>query len=431
MIQRLAVLAFLLLGGCNLYWNNGSGDDCTTYGAPGAVQGLRDPETGQCQSVGGGGNCGCGVPCPALNTLPAQPNWAACFGMCEERDEGSCLATAACHAAYVANPIDAGGRRFLGCFEVAPTTSDHPNPACAAQDAQGCSERDDCVTNYNTATQTAGSQKFLSCADEALALCTADAQCGSDQRCDTTTCHARPCPICPTCGQCAPDDTCYGVCVSSNPSSCAAIDCGPGSHCQQQCSPCDQPAPNGCMDQCAAMCLPDTTCATVDCGAGYVCEDQCTGPANGQPGTCAPQCVPTNHDPGSCTGTITCATPRPACPVGSSAGIANGCYTGYCIPNEDCGPNDPGECYGPVSCLTGEPSCPSGTVAGIKNGCWTGYCIPQNACPPQPCDTLATEAGCKLRNDCVPVYNGMNCICYPDHCECTSETYARCEAVAL
>ena len=427
MLQRLAVLAIVVLGGCDLYWNNNADDVCDYgYDSPGR-QDVRNPVTGQCQTIGhGGGGCG-GQP---LGTGAAQPNWASCTGPCEALTEGSCLATAACHAAYLDNPTPNGGHTFFGCWELPPSVG--PSGTCATLDAQDCSDRDDCITNYISGTHD---QQFLNCAAEPQALCTTDSQCGSDARCDTTVCHSRPCPTCPTCGdgggQCAPDDTCYGVCVPRDPKSCATVDCGPGAHCQEQCYPCDSNGPEGCMSQCQPMCLPDTTCADVDCGPGYTCEETCTAPGGGQPGTCAPQCVANQNDPGSCTGTVSCTTPPPACPVGSTAGIANGCYTGYCIPNADCGPHDPGMCTGPVTCITGEPACPAGTVAGIKNGCWTGYCIPQSACPAPSCESLGTEASCTARPDCIAVYDGVNCTCTGGQCVCESETYARCETVLL
>jgi hypothetical protein len=42
---------------------------------------------------------------------------------------------------------------------------------------------------------------------------------------------------------------------------------------------------------------------------------------------------------------------------------------------------DQGICYGSVTCTDAPPDCPPGTVAGIANSCWTGYCIPTTKCP--------------------------------------------------
>lgn len=87
-------------------------------------------------------------------------------------------------------------------------------------------------------------------------------------------------------------------------------------------------------------------------------------------------------DPGSCTGVIACRSAEPACPPGTIAGIANGCYTGYCIPQSDCGPGEPGSCSTTgITCDVGPPMCPSGTLPGVLDGCWSGYCIPTADCP--------------------------------------------------
>jgi hypothetical protein len=39
-----------------------------------------------------------------------------------------------------------------------------------------------------------------------------------------------------------------------------------------------------------------------------------------------------------------------------------------------------GNCWSPVTCAASPPSCPSGTTAGRLNGCWTGVCVPQQDC---------------------------------------------------
>lgn len=40
---------------------------------------------------------------------------------------------------------------------------------------------------------------------------------------------------------------------------------------------------------------------------------------------------------------------------------------------------DPGTCEG-AACRQAEPSCPSGTTPGVANGCYTGACIPNTFC---------------------------------------------------
>lgn len=85
-------------------------------------------------------------------------------------------------------------------------------------------------------------------------------------------------------------------------------------------------------------------------------------------------------DPGTCDGQVLCRAQPPACPGGTVPGIANGCYSGYCIPSPACGgPLDPGTCDGAVCAVVG-PACPAGTQPGVLNGCYSGYCIPDAAC---------------------------------------------------
>jgi hypothetical protein len=177
--------------------------------------------------------------------------------------------------------------------------------------------------------------------------------------------------------------------------------------------------------------MPDDACATVDCGVGYVCAEQCDGGMMSLVGSCTATCVPISNDPGECTGAITCTTPPPQCPANSTAGIANGCYTGYCIPNADCLPHDPGLCYSTATCNSAPPQCPSGTLPGITNGCWTGYCIPTASCEVPACETLTTEPSCEARADCTPVYTGTDCTCYPGYCECNTLTYEHCQSALM
>jgi Cys-rich repeat protein len=418
MRTRLAVVCALLLTGCDLYWGGGGEDDvCNTMTPTAPSVGLRDPDTGTCE-YNTGGTCPCGAYCDVGGGTAAD--WASCYA-CEGLGEDTCLATPNCRAAYLDN---GDSRGYWGCFGTAPSGAIEGG-GCAALGAYDCSRHDDCSAVYTGTTST--STKFETCIAEPNALCLADTDCGSGQRCDTTTCHQAPCPDCPTCGACAP--TCYGICVPAD--ACTGVDCGSGSHCEEQCYPCDPTTGMTCTSTCEPMCVPDQTCATVDCGPGYTCAEQCDAMSAGLVGTCHPVCVPTGNDPGQCTGTITCATPPPACPTGSTAGIANGCYTGYCIPNADCSPHDPGLCYATATCATPPPACPSGTLPGVANGCYTGYCIPTSSCELAACETLTTEPQCLARGDCAPVYAGMSCTCDPSGCDCQILTYERCESLLM
>ncbi|HEY6033803.1 MAG TPA: hypothetical protein VIV58_06075 [Kofleriaceae bacterium] len=351
MIKRLLVLC-LFASGCGLYWGgDDTGDDvCNELAGGGTIasEGYRDPQSGVCQYFGGGGGGGCcydsngnGTYCAAPATGQTLPNWGQCGTACDGLDENTCIATPSCHAAYLAKTQGETGpttTSFLGCWATAQGYASQPPTECAGLDAQSCSERDFCSMVYTS--NMVSSQQFGSCIDEKQGACGID------------------------------------------------INCPMGSHCEQQCTPCNS---MGCQDTCAPTCVPD---------AGW----------------------------GECTGQITCNSAPPACPANTTAGIANGCWTGYCIPSSACGTPNPGTCYDTVTCGSAPPACPSGTLPGVVNGCWSGYCIPTASCEQPACETLASEAACSARADCTPVYTGTDCTCtMTGGCTCATETYAKCE----
>jgi hypothetical protein len=92
--------------------------------------------------------------------------------------------------------------------------------------------------------------------------------------------------------------------------------------------------------------------------------------------------------------------------------------------------NDPGECTGEVLCDEIGPDCPANTVPGIKDGCFTGYCIPLDECESlAACNTLAEDT-CVARSDCEGLYQGVDCTCVGDVCSCVSWLYEGCDASA-
>jgi hypothetical protein len=88
----------------------------------------------------------------------------------------------------------------------------------------------------------------------------------------------------------------------------------------------------------------------------------------------------------------------------------------YCAPEPT--PTPTGSCYGDVYCDSLPPECPEGSLPGIANGCWTGECIPIELCerPPLICENITDEVTCVSRTDCAPIYVGVDCTC-PDGSE--------------
>jgi hypothetical protein len=235
------------------------------------------------------------------------------------------------------------------------------------------------------------------------------------------------CPIeCPPGSQCAQvcvdcggtpgnDDgfdcepSCWWECIPGGPNTCEDVVCGPGEQCELQCAPEPEPQPDpdpdspgdplppgggGGMGECFPVCVPigGGSCSAIDCGPGFHCEEQCTVP---------PPCVPGEVCEGPSCGPI-------------------------CVPN-----NDPGECTGDVFCDSLPPTCPAGTTPGIRNGCWTGYCIPLSDCgapPPPACEAIVDEMACiAAQPACLPIYTGT---CWMDpmgQWHCTDTSFVRCD----
>jgi hypothetical protein len=145
----------------------------------------------------------------------------------------------------------------------------------------------------------------------------------------------------------------------------------------------DSPYPGTKFASCAAE-SDEQACDVITCGTGYHCEEQCYSDVP-MTGSCEAVCV----------ADLTCA-------------------------NVDCAPG-----------YTCTQVCVSGT-----NGTTTCYptCMPemcgnsQNPCP-LACELLTTESACSARADCVPVYDGDQCTCYPTYCECQVLTYDHCETL--
>jgi len=324
--RGLAVV-LMFLAGCDLYFNGGD-DDCKfATGADIALQEFRDPFTGQCQSFGGGGcddSCG---PCPEFDSAQPQPDWGSCWSECESHDEASCIATAGCRAAYLNSARNDGPPAFLGCWAVAPS-GPVQGGGCANLDAQECSRHDDCSATYNAQLAPddgIDSMQFAVCnAEQGGQGCYGDQDCGAGAHCTTSDGECLPPPGCG--GGTACPAVCYGKCVMDQ-DSCTNVDCGSGSHCEQQCTT-GPTAPDG---TCSPVCVPDqNTCGTVSCPPGHECVETCAGqdPNNPGCGVCTVECVPV----GTCAGLTT----ESACAV---RGDCTAVYQGEnctCYPNGGC-----------------------------------------------------------------------------------------------
>jgi hypothetical protein len=311
-MRRLSILLFTLTSsalvtGCDLYFSGGGDDDvCPQYerGDFAPAYELRNPQTGQCESQGGGG-CDACSDCVGVPT--AQPDWGQCYSSCEGLSEASCVVTRGCFAAYTDfSPLERAPA-FRGCWQTAPS-GPISSGSCVDLDAYACSRHDNCSASYS---DNGGRSSFVQCHAERNS-CQLDTDCARGNRCSD--------------GQCVP-------------TSCANVDCGPGSHCEDQCYPCDAANGTSCEPQCQPMCVPDgNACELLDCAPDYTCVEICSDPSMGGTGACRAECVPSAR-----------------------------------------------------------------------------------------CEALPSEAACGQRADCVSVYRGDDCTCYPDHCECNVLTYDRCE----
>ncbi|MEZ4368797.1 MAG: hypothetical protein R2939_21340 [Kofleriaceae bacterium] len=274
-------LSACALSACTLFFT-GDGDDAPCVGdeAPAPALGARDPDTGACEAYGGGGG-GCGGGGASLE--PAPLDWAICPGPCEGLSEAVCLDQPACRAAYLGCEACEDPPGFVECWGVAPSGPVAGTRPCAEEDAHGCSRRDDCSAVYvEDPTPAAGGGdadalqvapwRFLQCVAEAEITCGVSAEV------------------------CASDATCELVCDPSG----------------------------GCAEQCVAE--RSDACVGVICGAGMACAVE--------PGSGGAVCV--NGGGGACDGVVTCELVPPACPSGTTPGVRDGCYTGYCVPTSAC-----------------------------------------------------------------------------------------------
>jgi hypothetical protein len=174
---------------------------------------------------------------------------------------------------------------------------------------------------------------------------------------DTLTCEAinNPPPCDPTCGPCPPTGLANGVFLPTwnfCGTSCDALD---ATACAAR-TDCRVVRDLGCAVSGACAndfvgCFPlDMTVMTVDCARatdGDTCSrsSACTA-FHRNDNACQPNsvdcartfalCMAAGASPGHCHDKVVCNLAPPQCATGTTAGVANGCFTGACIPNDLC-----------------------------------------------------------------------------------------------
>ncbi len=354
------LLLLTLSPACTIYFGDDDGDDDCAWPAEAedafAIP-LRNPENGVCESFGGGGGGGGCQDLEAPEGAPAPlPDWGQCFSECEALTETECWAAERCRAVYLADPCgtDANGdslcespmpvNGFMACWSIAPSGPAAERVACESLDAYECSRHNDCVANYlrDSGTDDATVFDFLSCGPE------------------------------------------------PGNQTCAAVDCGPGYHCEEQCFPCDSTDGDQCPPFCQAVCVPDQNECPILCPPNSECVEICADCVPGDPdceGVCRWECVVV--DPPLTCEDVTCA------------------------PGETC----------ELQCWTN----PDGTMGDCRP-----VCVPEVPPPPPPgCEGLTDEMACiAAAPACRPLYTGT-CWVNPDGTwACVDTEFARCESAA-
>lgn len=240
--SALLLLAVSTLPACTLYFD-GDDDDVADDGPcfltggsprePLSPELLRNPETGACESVGGGGGgCEdwCGPCAQDIAIAPASRDWGQCYSACDGREELECIETSGCRAAYAGNPAADEAMVYQGCWATAPS-GPVQGGGCTNLDAQDCSRHDDCSPVHlssNWKTESAPSHPvppipstFVTCIDElAGGGCYSDNDCAADEYCTAGTECMNP-PGCNPGEGCPP--VCYGRCIPNPGALCESI----------------------------------------------------------------------------------------------------------------------------------------------------------------------------------------------------------------
>ncbi len=234
-MQRYLVLC-VVLGGCGFFTGDDDHQTCPQFDGTGeASESVRDPSTGACLELGGGGeDCTPTPGCACPDKEPAMGSGVVggeCNGPCSDLDEQACLANNTCHASYFDNGT--GSNSFLSCWDIAPQTP-QGGAACAGLDPLTCSIDPSCASVL--ASDSEGGIEFESCI--------------------------------------------------TAPGSC---DCGSGSHCEQECPNCPAGTDAG-VCSCVSTCVPDDPTCDITCPSGDVCMEACSAS-----GSCIDECIPSSR----------------------------------------------------------------------------------------------------------------------------------------
>ena len=158
-MTRLAMVFFAAsLGACSLYSGDQPPPMCKLEATPGTPAfESRDPSTGQCQFIGGGGGGQCtpDCPCPAIAGGGIAPNWPMCGGACNGLDEQACNASDTCHAAYTGLATADQIPQFSECWDIAPVPVTSGGQ-CMGLDAWTCATHADCASFMELDAATGG-----------------------------------------------------------------------------------------------------------------------------------------------------------------------------------------------------------------------------------------------------------------------------------
>jgi hypothetical protein len=184
--MRCLALAVLVMTGCVYFDSDDDDDSCVVLDIAPAP--LRNPDTLQCETFGGGCDPACG-PCPAVANQPL-PSWPVCGSPCESLDPSACAADPSCRV--VEDAACSIGlncfTNFVGCYPIdtVPSTSID----CYTADAWDCSRDNACTAYHSYETCPTDAE-----CDRPFELCTPEGQ--APGRChDPVVCDRAP----PACG---------------------------------------------------------------------------------------------------------------------------------------------------------------------------------------------------------------------------------------